>query len=83
LYELLKKARAHPEKTFSSALFRLLTFQDNVIMLSKKVQETFFRRELIFHPELSEHDEPIAAEKVVTWLLNCSDSKYVSGYKEN
>ena len=83
MYEFLKKARIHPEETFSSVLFRLLTFQDDVIMLSGKVQEMLFRREFILYPELSKHDETLAAEKVVIWLLSCSNSKYARGYREN
>ena len=83
LYELLKKARIHPEETFSSVLFRLLTFQDDLIMLSAEVQEMLFRREFILYPELFNRDPTLAAQKVVTWLLSCSNSNYAGGYKEN
>jgi predicted CopG family antitoxin len=71
LYDSLTSIRMHPEESYSSVLFRLLTFQNELIVLPSKIAEMILRRTHIVFPELRRNDPAFATEKVIDWALTC------------
>lgn len=80
LYNSLKSIRMHPEESYTSVLFRLLTFQNELIVLPSEIAEMILRRAFTVFHELRCNDPAFATEKVIDWALTCPEAQ---GYFEH